>query len=126
MADSPLSESPYEVLGVSADADAAALRLAYRRALRTAHPDTGGDPARTATGYALNGTLPSPLIRPYPNWTPKGMIGPQLCGAMCDPAHQTYLNALWAFNANNFSTAYYDAELQLIPMLVASGNWWQP
>ena len=46
MADSPLSDSPYEVLGVPADADAAALRLAYRRALRTAHPDTGGDPVR--------------------------------------------------------------------------------
>ena len=46
MSDSPLSDSPYEVLGVTADADAATLRLAYRRALRTAHPDTGGDPAR--------------------------------------------------------------------------------
>ena len=46
MADSPLSDSPYEVLGVPADADAAELRLAYRRALRTAHPDTGGDPVR--------------------------------------------------------------------------------
>jgi hypothetical protein len=31
---------------------------------------------------------------------------------------------LWSFNANNFSLQYYDAELQLIPMLVASGNWW--
>lgn len=46
MPDSPLSDSPYEVLGVPADADAATLRVAYRRALRTAHPDTGGDPAR--------------------------------------------------------------------------------
>jgi hypothetical protein len=46
MPDSPLSDSPYEVLGVSSDADAAALRIAYRRALRSAHPDTGGDPAR--------------------------------------------------------------------------------
>jgi hypothetical protein len=46
MSDSPLSDSPYEVLGVPSDADAAALRLAYRRALRSAHPDTGGDPVR--------------------------------------------------------------------------------
>lgn len=85
--------------------------------------DTGGDPARTATGYMLNGT---PLFRPYPDWTPKGMIGPQLCGAMVGSSHQAYLNSLWSFNANNFSTAYYDGELQLIPMLVASGNWWTP
>ncbi|GAA1763252.1 J domain-containing protein [Agromyces humatus] len=46
MPDSPLSDSPYEVLGVAADADAATLRLAYRRALRGAHPDTGGDAIR--------------------------------------------------------------------------------
>lgn len=46
MPDSPLSASPYEVLGVAADADDAALRLAYRRALREAHPDTGGDVVR--------------------------------------------------------------------------------
>lgn len=45
MADSPLSDSPYEVLGVPANADDAALRAGYRRALRQAHPDTGGDPA---------------------------------------------------------------------------------
>ena len=46
MPDSPLSASPYEVLGVPPDADDAQLRLAYRRALRHAHPDTGGDAAR--------------------------------------------------------------------------------
>ncbi|MRG60850.1 DnaJ domain-containing protein [Agromyces sp. CFH 90414] len=45
MPDSPLSESPYEILGVSIDADEATLRLAYRRALRRAHPDTGGSEA---------------------------------------------------------------------------------
>ncbi|WP_353827113.1 J domain-containing protein [Agromyces sp. SYSU T0242] len=43
MPDSPLSDSPYEVLGVPADADLTTLRAAYRRALRHAHPDTGGD-----------------------------------------------------------------------------------
>ena len=46
MPESPLSAAPYEVLGVPSDADAATLRLAYRRALRHAHPDTGGDAIR--------------------------------------------------------------------------------
>ncbi|UOE45810.1 J domain-containing protein [Agromyces larvae] len=45
MADSPFSASPYEIIGAPADADEASLRAAYRRALRQAHPDTGGDPA---------------------------------------------------------------------------------
>lgn len=46
MPDSPLADSPYEVLGVASDADASELRAAYRRALRAAHPDTGGTTER--------------------------------------------------------------------------------
>ncbi len=46
MAESPLSASPYEVLGVAASVSDDALRKAFRRALRDTHPDTGGDPTR--------------------------------------------------------------------------------
>ncbi len=46
MHDSPLSASPYEVLGVVAAASDDELRKAYRRMLRVSHPDTGGDPAQ--------------------------------------------------------------------------------
>lgn len=46
MPDSPASPTPYEILGVAADASQAELRRAYRRLLRQTHPDTGGDPAR--------------------------------------------------------------------------------
>jgi curved DNA-binding protein CbpA len=46
MPDSPLSASPYEVLGVRADANPDELRQGYRRALRRAHPDTGGSTAQ--------------------------------------------------------------------------------
>ena len=45
MPDSPLSASPYEVLGVPASASQDELRVAYRRMLRQAHPDTGGSDA---------------------------------------------------------------------------------
>lgn len=38
--------TPYEVLGVAPDATAEELKRAYRRALREAHPDAGGDAAR--------------------------------------------------------------------------------
>ncbi|PPL15595.1 J domain-containing protein [Microterricola pindariensis] len=46
MQDSPLSASPYEVLGVASNVNEEELRKAYRRMLRVTHPDTGGDPVR--------------------------------------------------------------------------------
>jgi hypothetical protein len=46
MSDSPMSATPYEVLGVAASASHEELRRAYRRLARATHPDTGGDPAR--------------------------------------------------------------------------------
>ena len=46
MPESPLSASPYEVLGVAVSATEDELRRAFRRMLRQTHPDTGGDHAR--------------------------------------------------------------------------------
>jgi hypothetical protein len=82
--------------------------------------DCGGDPTRLGDGYLLDG---SAMARQYP---PRGIIGPLMCGAMVDPAHQDFLNSLYSWTVTNFTTDYYDSELQLIPMIVASGNWWNP
>jgi len=46
MPESPLSASPYEVLGVSASATQDDLRKAYRRLMRETHPDLGGSAKR--------------------------------------------------------------------------------
>lgn len=82
--------------------------------------DTGGNPAIISAGYHLNGFA---MNRSY---SPEGMIGPMLCGAMVGGQFQAFLNALWNWNAGHFTTDYYDSELQLLPMIVASGNWWNP
>ncbi|WP_205927724.1 DnaJ domain-containing protein [Rhizobium terricola] len=47
---------PYQLLGLDRDADAAAIKAAYRRMAKTAHPDTGGDLdgfARVTASYEL-------------------------------------------------------------------------
>ena len=56
---SPVSASPYEVLGVSPEVNTEELRRAYRKALRETHPDTGGDPRKflaTQSAWELVGT----------------------------------------------------------------------
>lgn len=43
-----MSTDPYAVLGVARDADAKAVADAYRKLMRTHHPDVGGDAAKAA------------------------------------------------------------------------------
>ena len=63
MTDSPMSRSPYELLGVPASASDDEVRRAYRRLLRETHPDTGGDPARFIAVQAAWERIGSPDAR---------------------------------------------------------------
>ncbi len=71
------------------------------------------------SGYALNGTA----LATYAN---ASFIGPATAGAMVDAKFQPFLNNLWTYSAANPSNGYYDNELQLLSLVVASGNWWNP
>jgi endo-1,4-beta-D-glucanase Y len=80
---------------------------------------SGGDASKIASGYKLDGTV----LGPYPD---SSFIGPAAVGAMVDARFQGFLDACWQWNASNLTTGYYDSELQLLSMVVASGNWWNP
>lgn len=89
MSDSPVAESPYEVLGVPATASDDELRRAYRRLLRETHPDTGGDPQRFIAVQVAWERIGSPDARrrydaghaapdtEAPTWAPPRADGPQ-------------------------------------------------
>ncbi len=82
--------------------------------------ECNGDPFTIGGLYNLNGTVNGG------RYFAEIVVGPLTVGCMVDAAHQAFLNTLWTANTGNFTTDYYDSELQLIPLIVASGNWWNP
>lgn len=80
---------------------------------------SGGDPYNIGTGYALDGTLLTGGNSP-------AYHGPICAGACVDARFQSFLDSMWNWNASHLTTGYYDSELQLLSMVVASGNWWSP
>jgi endo-1,4-beta-D-glucanase Y len=80
---------------------------------------SGGDPVKIGTGYALDGTM-------LTGGNSAAYHGPICAGACVDGRFQAFLDAMWNWNAANPVKTYYDAELQLLSMVVASGNWWTP
>jgi endoglucanase len=80
---------------------------------------TGGQPGLIQAGYKLDGTGLS-------NYAAPSFIGPATAGAMVDPKFQPFLNNLWTFSTDHPAQGYYDTELQLLSLIVVSGNWWNP
>jgi endoglucanase len=80
---------------------------------------TGGNPALIQAGYTLDGTS-------LANYANASFIGPATAGAMVDGRFQGFLNSLWSYSSSNLAHGYYETELQLLSLIVASGNWWNP
>jgi len=80
---------------------------------------SGGQPGQIKSGYKLDGTV-------IGNYANASFIGPATAGAMVDAKFQPFLNNLWTYSSANAATGYYDAELQLLSLMVATGNWWNP
>ena len=80
---------------------------------------SGGDPYKIGTGYALDGTMLTGGYSP-------AYHGPICAGACVDARFQGFLDTMWSWNVAHLTTGYYDGEIQLLSMVVASGNWWTP
>jgi hypothetical protein len=80
---------------------------------------SGGDPMGIGTGYNLDGSMVTGGQSP-------AYHAPICAGACIDAQYQGFADALWNWNAKNLTTGYYDSEIQLLALAVASGNWWNP
>ena len=78
---------------------------------------SGGDPMAIGTGYNLDGSMVTGGQSP-------AYHGPICAGACIDAQYQAFADTLWNWNARNLTTGYYDSEIQLLSLVVASGNWW--
>jgi hypothetical protein len=79
----------------------------------------GGDVTYIGTGYNLNGSMAT-------GGNSGAYHGPLCAGACIDAGYQGFVDALWNWNVSHLTTGYYDSELQLLSLVVASGNWWSP
>ncbi|MEP7126441.1 MAG: glycosyl hydrolase family 8 [Byssovorax sp.] len=82
---------------------------------------TGGDPTKIRAGYKLNGT-PSAGS----DYLTMAFAAPFGVAAMADGNHKAWLNKLWTTIEGAPSEGYYEDTIQLMAMIVMSGNWWSP
>ncbi|GAA1838920.1 glycosyl hydrolase family 8 [Luedemannella flava] len=102
----------------SGDARSVAAVRALTRWIRQA---SGGDPAAVATGYTLDGT-------PLASGAHPAFVAPLAVAALTDPTAQPWLDALWRWMVATpvHAGGYYAASVQLLSMIVVSGNYWVP
>ncbi len=93
-------------------------RAALNKTLGWLKGKTGGTPNNIMAGYTLSGNA---LV----TYGSAAFTSPFVAGCIADPAHQAYLNAGWT-RINNWRDSYYGDSINLLCMLVISGNWWAP
>ncbi|HEY1871699.1 MAG TPA: glycosyl hydrolase family 8 [Chitinophagaceae bacterium] len=89
---------------------------------------TGNDPNNIHPGgYTLNGDVST--LKQIDS-TRFSYYGPLAVSAMIDKKYQTWLNRLWKLvsreNIIDDHVEYYDRTLQLLTLIVLSGNYWTP
>jgi endo-1,4-beta-D-glucanase Y len=81
---------------------------------------TGNDPANIRAGYELNGT---PL--PNSDYFTTFFVAPMGVAAMNDPAQQDWLNSVYD-SVYNTHQDYYEDSVNLLCLMVMTGNFWSP
>ena len=109
---------PWRVATDVAHYNAPESRAAANKMLGWLKGATGGNPSNIRAGYTLSGT-------PLTTDTSAAFTSPFVAAAIVDPAHQSFLNAGWT-QINNWRSEYYSDSINILCMLLVSGNWWSP
>lgn len=80
---------------------------------------TGGNPSTIKAGYRLDGT---PLV----TYSDMAFTAPLIASAIADASGQEFLNKGWAYLSTTKQNAYYGDSIELLTLLLLSGNWWAP
>jgi endo-1,4-beta-D-glucanase Y len=99
------------------DANSRAIAQKISHWIQTA---TGDDPANIRAGYELDGT---PL--PDSDYFTTFFVAPMGVAAMTDPAQQEWLNAIYD-SVYKVHKDYYEDSVNLLCLLVMTGNFWTP
>lgn len=81
-----------------------------------------GNPNLITGGYRMDGSE----VSPGSSFNPPPFVDTLMPAASAQASQQTYLNALWTRTNLNRSVDYYSTELQILSLIAASGNWWNP
>jgi endo-1,4-beta-D-glucanase Y len=85
---------------------------------------TGNNIDNIKWGYHLDGQTVDKEGETIPSF-----VCPMAVSAMIDPENQEWLNDLWNYITKEFEFKdyrYYDNTLQMLSLLILSGNYWQP
>lgn len=87
--------------------------------------ETNDDPKKICSGYTRAGAALDAC-----DWHSLEYIAPLGVAAMVSASHQAWLDAIWAIMKTpslvSSPRQYYGDTINVLTMLVVSGNWWQP
>jgi hypothetical protein len=94
-------------------------RDAVNKVVNWLRGSTDDDPRKIKAGYRLDGT---PLV----DYGSAAFTAPFIAACIVDHSHQDFLNYGWEIITNWRNGDYYGDTINLLCMLLISGNWWSP
>ncbi len=96
-----------------------AARVQSNRFVNWTKTDIGTNFGSFASGYSVNGQVVGS------RYGPSAFVAPLVAASISNNSNQSFLNSGWNYIKNR-QTDYYGTSINLLSMLMISGNWWVP